>query len=410
MSEMESSPGMPERLSAKALSDRESAQSIEHASTSEEFPGSLRRLFPITEQYVYLNHASVAPLSRPAREAMVRALDGSMYHGPRISEEMDAVQATTRSRAAKLVNAEAHQFAFLRNTSDALSAVANGISWCPGDNLVTTSVEFPANVYPWQRIAEAQGIELRVQNQMDGYIDVDELLRLVDGRTRVVTISWVQFSTGQRLDLRRIGNFCHERDILFVVDAVQGLGALQLDVRADAVDAFAAGAQKFLLGPKGISLLYLSDRALERVKPTVIGWTAVKGYSDYLSHDLDFRDGAIRFEGGTLNVPGICGLGEALDLFLRVGLEKIENHLLALSDYFAQELSARGYRVTSPLAPNERSAILTCRHPQFTGEQICAHLDSQNIIVSARLEGLRIAPHFYNTREEADALVAALPG
>jgi cysteine desulfurase / selenocysteine lyase len=400
---------MSEQLPANTLSGCETARRVENAYTSDEFPGSLRSLFPITKQYIYLNHASVAPLPRPVHDAMVHALDGSMYHGPRISEEMDAIQANTRCRAAELVNAEPHQIAFLRNTSDAISAIANGISWLPGDNVVTTSVEFPANVYPWRRIAAMQEIELRAQKQRDGYIDVEELLGLVDERTRVVTISWVQFSTGQRLDLRRIGEFCHERDILVVVDAVQGLGALRLDVRADCVDAFAAGAQKFLLGPKGISLLYLSDRALERTKPTVIGWTAVKGYSDYLSHDLDFREGAVRFEGGTLNVPGICGLGEALGLFLRVGPEKIETHLLALNDYFAQELSARGYRVTSPRAAKESSGILICRHPRFTGEQICAHLDSQNIVVSARLEGLRIAPHFYNTREEADALLAALP-
>jgi cysteine desulfurase / selenocysteine lyase len=341
---------------------------------------------------------------------MVHALDGSMCHGARLSEEMDAIQARTRCRAATLVNGEPHQIAFLRNTSDALSAVANGISWQRSDNLVTTSVEFPANVYPWRRIAEAHGIEIRAPGQQNGYVDVDELLKLVDERTRVVTVSWVQFSTGQRLDLRRIGRFCRDRDILFVVDAVQGLGALQLDVQTDCVDAFAAGAQKFLLGPKGVSLLYLSDRALQRIRPTVIGWTAVKGYSDYLSHDLDFRDGAVCFEGGTLNVPGICGTGEALGLFLQVGPQRIEEHLLALNDYFSRQLAARGYHVTSPSAHNERSGILVCRHPEFRSEQICTHLDSRNIIVSARLDGLRIAPHFYNTREDADALLAALPG
>jgi cysteine desulfurase / selenocysteine lyase len=401
---------MREQSPAGTTFNRENPPSVDTPTASGNFPASLRRLFPITNEYVYLNHASVAPLSQPVRDAMLHALDSSMYHGARLSEEMDALQAKTRCSAATLVNAEPHQIAFLRNTSDAVSAIANGISWCPSDNIVTTSIEFPANVYPWRRIAAAHGVALRAPDQQDGYVDTDALLKLVDERTRVVAVSWVQFSTGQRLDLRRIGRLCRDRDILFVVDAVQGLGALQLDVRADCVDAFAAGAQKFLLGPKGVSLLYLSNRALERVRPTVIGWTAVKGYSDYLSHDLDFRDGAVRFEGGTLNVPGICGAGEALDLFLRIGPHRIEEHLLALNDYLSQQLAARGYRVTSPRAHHERSAILVCRHPELPSEQICAHLDARNIIVSARLDSLRIAPHFYNTRQDADALLAALPG
>jgi cysteine desulfurase/selenocysteine lyase len=187
------------------------------------------------------------------------------------------------------------------------------------------------------------------------------------------------------------------------------LGALQVDVTASCIDALAAGAHKFLLGPKGISLLYLSDRALELIQPTVIGWTAVKNYSDYLSHDLDFRDGAVRFEGGTLNTVGICGLGEALGLFLEAGPSQIEAYLMGLRDYLSAELRSRDYRVSEPRQPGERSAILVCRHGRFTGDQICAHLDSLNIITSARLDGLRIAPHFYNTRSDLDALLAALP-
>jgi cysteine desulfurase / selenocysteine lyase len=394
-------------------SGREPAKQGRAPVTAASFPlgcaGPLRDLFPITKRYVYLNHASVSPLSQASRDSMMRALDASMNHGPRVSEEMDAIVAQTRCRAAKLVNAEPHQIAFLRNTSDALSAIANGIAWQAGDNLVTTAIEFPANVYPWRRIADTHGIQFRAQPQENGCVDVEQLLGLIDDHTRAVTVSWVQFGTGQRLDLQRIGKACRERGILFVVDAVQGLGALQLDVCRDFVDAFAAGGHKFLLGPKGVALLYLSDRALELVKPTVIGWTAVKGYSDYLSHDLDFRDGAVRFEGGTLNTAGICGLGEALDLFLRTGPAKIEDYVLRLNDYLAHELTARGYRVASPRAAEERSAILLCRHDQFTGEQICAHLDSRNVITSARLDGLRIAPHFYNSREDADALLAALP-
>ncbi len=386
-----------------------SDSSVEPPVSEKDFPDSFRSLFPITERYIYLNHASVSPVSSLTRDGMVGVLDGVMSHGPRIWEDLERIHSTARAQAARLVNGQSHQIAFLRNTSEALSTIANGISWQAGDNIVSTSVEFPANLYPWLRVAAAHSVELRLQSPQDGRIDTDDLLRLIDERTRVVTVSWVQFATGQKLDIRRIGRYCRAREILFVVDAVQGLGALQMDVEEDCIDAFAASGHKFLLGPKGISLLYMSDGAMERVHPTVIGWTAVEKYDDYLRHELNFRKGAVRFEGGALNTVGICGLGEALDLFLKAGPSRIERHLLSLNNYLTQALEDRGYRVVSPQSEGDASAIVVCRHDCHSAEEICAHLDSRNIITSARLGRLRIAPHFYNTQADVDALVEALP-
>jgi cysteine desulfurase / selenocysteine lyase len=376
----------------------------------EQFPGSFRSLFPIAEKYAYLNHASAGVLARPALDAMYMVLEKSMTEGPRVFQEMESLQHTARSRAARLVNAQPHQIAFLRNTSEAIAVIANGIDWRAGDNVVSAAGEFPANVYPWTRIAECY--EVQIRNARCGHndlIDLEEMLSLANERTRVLAISWVQFATGQRLNIRRIGNFCRERGILFVVDTVQGLGALQLDVEKDCVDAFAAGAQKFLLGPKGVSLLYLSDDALNRIRPTVIGWTAVKNYSDYLMHDLDFREGAVRFEGGTPNVAGICGLSEAIELFLRAGPSQIEKHVLALNRYLTQELQQRGYRIVSSLLPEGASGILACQHDRYSAQEICDRLDRQNVITSARNGALRVSPHFYNTQSDVDALLAALP-
>jgi cysteine desulfurase/selenocysteine lyase len=377
--------------------------------TKQDLGQEYRSFFPITEQYVYLNHASVSPLSGLARDRMVSMLDGVAKHGARKADEWDHIQTSTRLAAAQLVNAEARQIAFVRNTSEALSIVANGVDWTPGDNVVSTAVEFPANVYPWARISAAHGVKLRLQQEIDGRIDVEALLSLVDDRTRVVTVSWVQFASGQRLDIRRIGQFCRNREILFVVDAVQGLGAFELDVVRDYVDVFASAAHKFLLGPKGIALLYLSDWALERVRPTVIGWTAVENYRDYLTHDLNLRDGAVRFEGGTLNEVGICGLGAAIELLLRAGPQRIEHYLMALGGHLIERLNKRGYRVVSPRQLSDASAIIVCCHPDFPADRVCSQLDSQNVITSARLGRLRIAPHFYNTLADVDALIDALP-
>jgi cysteine desulfurase / selenocysteine lyase len=339
---------------------------------------------------------------------MMKMLDGIMEHGDRKFEQWEQIVVAARESAARLVNAQSHQIAFVRNTSEALSFIANGVHWRAGDNIVSAAMEFPANVYPWARLRDI-GVELRLHPGHDGWVDTEELLSLVDERTRIVAVSWVQFATGQRLNIRRIGQFCRDRNILHVVDAVQGLGALQLNVEEDYVDAFAAGGQKFLLGPKGVALLYVSDQALQQISPTVVGWTAVKNYTDYQIHDLDFRDGALRYEGGTLNQVGICGLGQALDLFLAAGPEKIEEHLVLLSQYIKQKLKQRGYVVISSDKPEEHSAIITFESNSHSAEEICSHLASMNIIVSSRVGKIRVAPHFYNSKGDIDQMIEALP-
>jgi len=315
----------------------------------------------------------------------------------------------TRESAARLVNARSHEIAFMRNTSEALSAVANGIDWREGDNVVTCNVEFPANIYPWMRLCESRGIHMRFGEERKGRIDPDELLSKVDERTRVVTLSWVQFASGFRSDLARIGKFCRERNIIFVVDAIQALGGLQLDVERDHVDAFAADAHKYLLGPEGAALLYVSDRVMDRIEPTVVGWTSVKDYETYLDYKLDYREGAGRFECGTLNTAGVYGLGAAIDLLLEAGPERIEAHLIELSDYLAQQLASKGYEVIGSRRPGESSAIVACRDERHTAGELYRLLRSKNIITAPRMNRLRMSPHFYNTRDEVDALIAALP-
>ncbi|HYP28617.1 MAG TPA: aminotransferase class V-fold PLP-dependent enzyme [Blastocatellia bacterium] len=369
----------------------------------------IRSLFPVTRNYIYLNHSAVCPLSTRARDAMARLIDDVAEHGSSNYFAWCETYERVRQSAARLVNARAHEIAFMRNTSDAISAVANGLDWREGDKVVTSNVEFPANVYPWMRLRQERGIELALASERDGRIDADELLSLVDDRTRVVTVSWVQFASGFRSALAYIGKYCRERGVLFFVDAIQGLGGLKLDVERDYVDAFAADAHKYLLGPEGVALLYISDRVLDSVRPTVVGWMSVKEHDRHLDYDLNYRDGALRFECGTLNTAGVYGLGAAIDLFLEVGPEKIEEHLLGLSDYLAERLQSKGYRVVGSRREGETSAIVTCQHDRHDPRQLYRHLLSHKIVTAPRVGRLRISPHFYNTREEIDALVSALP-
>ncbi|HYV05183.1 MAG TPA: aminotransferase class V-fold PLP-dependent enzyme [Blastocatellia bacterium] len=370
---------------------------------------TIRSLFPITKNYIYMNHAAVSPLSTRVRDAMASLADDVMRHGTAHYEDWYRTYDNVRSSAARLVNARPHEIAFVRNTSDGISTVANGLDLREGDNIVTSDVEFPSNIYPWMRLGEERGLKMKLAPERDGRIDPGELLSLVDDRTRVVSISWVQFGSGFRSDLAHIGKFCRERGIFFLVDAIQGLGALKLDVERDYVDAFAADAHKYLLGPEGAALLYVSDRVIDRVRPTVVGWTSVKDYERYLDYDLTYRDGALRFECGSLNTVGVYGLGAAIDLFLEVGTEQIEEYVVGLSRYLGDRLTEKGYVVAGSRNPGEMSAVVTCTHEKHSPANLSRQLRAKNIITAPRVKRLRIAPHFYNTRDEIDTLIDVLP-
>jgi selenocysteine lyase/cysteine desulfurase len=369
----------------------------------------LRALFPITQHYIYLNHAAVGPLSTRSLDAIQQFLrEAGAEAGLKWTSWMKEADRV-RGQAARLINARPSEIAFMRNTSDGLSAIANGIDWRSGDNVVSCRCEFPSNIYPWMRL-QPYGVELRLAPERNGRVETDELLSLVDERTRVVTVSFVQFINGFRMDLATIGRFCRERDILFVVDAIQGLGALRLDVERDSIDALAADAHKFLLGPEGVTIMYVSERIMEHIHPTVVGWTSVKNsFDNLLDYELDYRDGAVRYEPGSLNSMGIHALGGALDLFLEVGVDRIEQHLLAVTDYLVEGVETKGYHVISSRRPGEASAIVCCTHDHYPAVELHQTLSAHRIVVVQRLGRLRISPHFYNMRDDIDTLLEILP-
>lgn len=369
----------------------------------------IRQLFPVTQNYIYLNHAAVAPLPLPVYEAMEQHLRSLREQGLVNWPEWGAAIRRVRGLCAQLINASPREIAFAPNTSAGLAMIANGIDWRAGDNVVSADCEFPANVQPWMRLKRESGVEVRQAKERDGRLETEEILGLIDERTRVVTLSFVEFASGFRNDLTMIGRYCRERDLLFVVDAIQGLGALQLDVERDCIDALSADAHKFLLGPDGVALFYLSERAMQRVKPTLVGWLSVKNPDDYANCDQGYAASAKRFEPGALNSAGVFGLGAAIELMLKIGPEKIESYLLGLTDYLCERLQERGYHIFSSRRPGEASAVVCCRHDRHSAEHLYDLLNEHRIITTPRLGRLRISPHFYNTREELDQLIAVLP-
>ncbi len=371
----------------------------------------IRALFPITERAIYLNHAAVSPPPIPTIAAVQSQLRDVVENGLLNYRSWIAVKEQARKLAAEMIGARTEQIAFMRNTSDGLSTVANGLPWSPGDNLVTFRKEFPSNIYPWLRLRDAFGVEVRMCEERDGRIDLDELIGLIDPKTRVVAISQVQYASGFRADLERIGRAARARDALLVVDVIQAMGVMPTSVEAELIDVAAAAGHKWLLTPEGVGLLYLSDRARERLEPTLVGWISVPNPEDYGNFEQGWNRGALAWETGTGPSALIHGLEASLmRLLVETGVGRIANHLEQLTDYLCERLQGRDYQIVSSRHASEKSQILCIRHHAgLSSMALYAHLRTRNIITAPRGDRLRVAPHLYNTFEDIDELVKALP-
>lgn len=370
----------------------------------------LRSLFPITRNAIYLNHAAVSPLPIPTVEAVEAQLRDVRDNGSANYQSWINVKDQARARLATLLGAQPEQIAFLRNTSDCLSTVANGLDWKPGDNLVTFRNEFPANIYPWLRLRDAYGVEVRMCEEREGRVDFEELSNLVDDHTRLITISHVQYASGFRIDLERLGRLARSRDALLVVDVIQSLGVVPIDVNAELVDVAAGASHKWLLAPEGVGYLYLSDRARERIQPTLVGWVSVEDPEDYNNFDQPWNRGTLPWETGTGAAALIHGLNASLELLLKLDPAKSQNHLEQLTDYLCASLANKPYQIVSPRDASSKSQIVCIRsRNDLSSMRLYGLLRGKNIITAPRGDRLRIAPHVYNTPSDIDALVDALP-
>jgi selenocysteine lyase/cysteine desulfurase len=370
----------------------------------------IRALFPISERSIYFNHAAVSPPPTTTIQAVEAQLRDVYENGSANFRNWLAVKEEARTLLATLLGARPEQVAFMRNTSDALSTVANGINWRPGDNIVTFRREFPSNIYPWLRVRDAFGVEVRMCEEHNGRIDLAELSSLVDHNTRVVAISHVQYASGFRMDLERLGRVARQHDALLVVDVIQALGVVPTSVDAESIDVAAGASHKWLLAPEGVGYLYLSDRARELIQPTLVGWVSVPNPEDYFNFEQCWNRGALAWETGTGPSALIHGFKASLELLTRFGVQNIANYLEELTDDLCERLRAKRYELISSRAAGEKSQIVCIRPPEGLSAMSLYHqLNSKKIVTAPRGDGLRIAPHFYNTHAEVEAFVAALP-
>lgn len=362
--------------------------------------------FPVCKNLIYLNHAGVSPIPVRAATRGVSQIREYLNFGAFDLRAWIDISNDTRRTFARLAGATEDEIAFIKNTSEGLSFIAGGLTWVNGDNIVTTSYEFPANIYPWLALKE-RGVEVRMVEPEMGRVPAEKIFQAVDGNTRLISISSVEFINGFRHDLERMGAFCRKKGILFCVDAIQSLGVVPMDVEAFNIDFLAADGHKWLLSIEGIGCLYVSNRVMERLKPIEFGWHSVKNRFQFESIDFELDTTARKYEPGSFNLLSISTFNGSLNLIEEIGVVAIQERVLHLLNYL-REMFEPSWELLSSMKDEERSGILTFRIPGIDGKQLNKALHERKVVASARGGGIRVSPHFYNTREEMDAFIELL--
>ncbi|MCB1758336.1 MAG: aminotransferase class V-fold PLP-dependent enzyme [Gammaproteobacteria bacterium] len=367
--------------------------------------------FSLSEDIIYLNHAAVAPWpARTARAVEAFARENVRYgaaHYPRWLE----VESSLRKRMAKLINSPSTaDIAILKSTSEALSVVAHGIDWRPGDNLVIFAQEFPSNRLVWEAL-KPRGVEVRLIDLQADQHPEQRMIAACDARTRLVSVSSVQYASGFRTDLEPIGAHCRQRGILYCIDAIQSLGAIPFDVQHYRADFVMADGHKWMLGPEGCALFYSREEARDRLTLHQHGWRMVARPGDYDDTSWSLSPTATRFECGSPNMLGIHALDASLSLLLEIGIDRVHGALMERSDYLLElfERHAQRIRVLSSCEQRRRSGIVTFRleggEPQ---DSVYRRLMSAGVVCASRGGGVRFSPHFYTPLSDLDRAVEKL--
>ena len=371
--------------------------------------GHVHPLFPIKENMTYLNNASIGALST----RVIGAVDGFMHQvrdSGRINYPDWCMIADTehKARVAELIGAERSEIAYVKNTTEGILIVANGLDWQPGDNVVIAEKEYASNVYCWQNLAR-RGVGINWVPAPGGRVTPEAIEAAIDERTRLVSVSAVQFWNGYRVDLAKLSEICQRRGVLLNLDAIQLVGVLDIDVSQYQIDFLSAGAHKWLLGPIGTGFFYCRKDSMDKIWPQNVGYHTVNKSEAHLDYDLTLREDAGRFEEALVNFPGIWGLDAAVRQLLELGMPAVEAHIRTLNDHALDGLQQKGYEIISPTGSAERSGVLAFRHDSIPAETIEQRLAEANVHLAIRAGNLRISPTFYNDQDEIEHLLSALP-
>ncbi len=367
----------------------------------------IRSEFPVTKKYVYLNHASVGPLPQRVLNACVKA-NVEKYYGEVYWSKWQASTEEMRKSIARFINAHVDEIALTPNTSEGISIVANGIDWKTGDKIVTSDLEFTSNLFPWQNQAMRHCLQLEIIANKNERLLMEDFENRINGDTRIVAVSHVQFSNGFKINLEKLSKLAHENNAYVITDAVQSLGQMPVDVKRLGVDFLATSGYKWLLSPIATGFFYIKKDLIDELGLSFVGYRSTEDYDDYSFREFKPAESARRFEHGQLNFPGFAGMHEAIRLLEELGLDRIEKRVTELTNLIIETVQekGKGVRVESAIEPEQRSGILklACKDP----EKVEQKLRRKRIIISVRRGGLRVSPHFYNTPEEIEKFLSFL--
>lgn len=359
---------------------------------------SLDSEFPQNENIIYINHAAVSPWPLRTAQAVQEFANENLTQGATAYDRWMEKEKQLRRQLKTLLNAPSTQdIAFVKNTSEALSFVAHGFPWKSGDNVIVTDQEFPSNRIVWEALAP-RGVTVRTVS-LTGNAE-QNIIDAIDERTRLLSVSSVQYATGFRLDLPTLGAACHDRGVALCVDAIQSLGVFALDVIKCKIDFVMADAHKWLMGPEGIGVFYCSESWREKLALHEHGWRMIEHPGDYDKKQWQPARSARRFECGSPNFTGIFALSASLSLIEEVGVDTISQRGLEHTAYLLDELSKWSVDIISATLPQRRSPIVTFSPPGVDCEKLALRLRRRNVVCAYRGGGVRFSPHFYNTRAQ----------
>ncbi|MEW8029246.1 MAG: aminotransferase class V-fold PLP-dependent enzyme [Candidatus Thiodiazotropha sp.] len=359
-------------------------------------------LFSLDPAMIYLNHAAVAPWPERTVSEVVRFAQENGFNGSSHYARWLGVESELRSLMAQLINAPSDQdIALLKSTSEGLSVIAYGLDWQPGDNIVSIAQEFPSNRIVWESL-KPHGVELRLLDLNLSRDPENDLIALCDDKTRLLSVSSVQYAAGERLQLRDLGEYCRSHDVIFVVDAIQSLGAFPLDLSECHADIVVADGHKWMLGAEGVALFYCNAALRPQLKLHQFGWHMVESMGDFDRTDWQPARNARRFECGSSNMLGIHALRASLNFIHEIGLSRISTDIMRNADFLIEQVDTSGFELLTPREPQKRAGIVTFRVPDRDNHALCQALMGEQVMCAFRAGGIRFSPHFYNHEEEIE--------